>query len=349
MSPKLRETVAAIEDPADTGLERDVSARLDSLTKPRGSLGRLEALARWYAVCRGQALPAAPRKALAVFCGDHGVTAEGVSAYPAEVTAQMAANFAAGGAAINVLCRRLEIEPAIVDVGVATTTGPGVLDRNVARGTRNFVEEPAMTEGERDEALEVGIEIAAMFVENGVTLAAAGEMGIGNTTSAAALGAALTGQAPKALAGPGTGVDEAGRVRKAAAVEKALALHGLEDRDPLRALACVGGLEIAAMAGFYLGCAARRIPAVIDGFIATAAALAAVRIAKGLRPYLAFGHRSAEPGHRLLLAALKAEPLLDLDMRLGEGTGAALGMGLADSAVALYREMATFESAGVSE
>ena len=349
MSPKLRDTINAIEDPADPELEQRVERRLDSLSKPPGSLGRLEEAVRWYCRCRGAVLPPAPRKALAVFCGDHGVTQEGVSAYPAEVTAQMAANFAGGGAAINVLCRRVGIEPTIVDVGIASAVSTGLLNRKIAHGTRNFAREPAMSATERDGAIEVGIELADAFAGTGVSLAAAGEMGIGNTTAATAIGVALTGGPAEALAGPGTGLDAAGRGRKVQVVEKALTLHGLDDRDPMRTLACVGGFEIAAMTGFYLGCAARRIPAVVDGFIASAAALAAVRIAPAVRPYLAFGHNSAEPGHELLLAALDATPLLDLGMRLGEGTGAALGIGLVDAAVALYREMATFESAGISE
>jgi nicotinate-nucleotide--dimethylbenzimidazole phosphoribosyltransferase len=350
MSPKLRKTVNAIVDPADAGLEQAVRRRLDSLTKPPGSLGRLEDLALWYALCRAEPLPPAPLKGLVVFCGDHGVTAEGVSAYPSEVTAQMAVNFSAGGAAINVLCRWLGIAATVVDVGVASElpTGLELRYRKVAPGTRNFAAECAMTDAQRDRALEVGVEMADELADHGLTLLAAGEMGIGNTTAAAALGAALTGHSPDALAGPGAGVDAAGRARKAAVIEMALSLHSLTDRDPLRALACVGGLEIAAMTGFYLGSAARRVPAVVDGFIATSAALAAVRIEPKTLAYLAFGHRSAEPGHQLLLDALGAAPLLDLGMRLGEGTGAALAMSMVESALALYRGMATFESAGVS-
>ena len=350
MSPKLRQTIGATVDPADDRLRQAVLRRLNSLTKPRGSLGRLEELALWFAECRGEAMPALPRKALAVFCADHGVTAEGVSAYPSEVTAQMAANFSSEGAAINVLCGTLGIEAMVVDVGVAPPLDPAlrVLARKVAPGTRNFAAECAMTNDQRDLALDTGIEIAELLADQGMTLLGAGEMAIGATTAAAALGAALTDLTPDALAGPGTGLDEAGRAHKASVIEMALSLHGLGDRDPLRALACVGGFEIAAMAGFYLGAAARRIPAIVDGFIATSAALAAVRLEPKTRGYLAFGHRSAEPGHRLLLEELEAAPLLDLGMRLGEGTGAALAMSLVDSAVALYREMATFESAGVS-
>ncbi|MCB9385643.1 MAG: nicotinate-nucleotide--dimethylbenzimidazole phosphoribosyltransferase [Bryobacterales bacterium] len=350
MTPQLQSAIAAIRNPQDVALEAQVQARLNSLTKPPGSLGRLEELAQWYCLCRGEALPAAPRKALAVFCGDHGVTAEGVSAYPADVTALMAANFSGGGAAINVLCRKLGIETTVIDVGIASALDPAldVLHKKVAPGTANFAADCAMTDAQRDAALAVGLEIAQELACKGVTLAAAGEMGIGNTTSAAALGAALTGASPDKLAGPGTGVDQAGRARKAAVIEMALDLHNLSDRDPLRALACVGGLEIAAMAGFYLGCGAARVPVVVDGFIATSAALVAVRLAPALRSYFEFGHRSAEPGHALLLDALGAAPLLELEMRLGEGTGAALGMDVVDAAVALYREMATFESAGIS-
>ncbi|MBI1352904.1 MAG: nicotinate-nucleotide--dimethylbenzimidazole phosphoribosyltransferase [Acidobacteria bacterium] len=349
MTEYLQLLLEAIEDPADPALERSVQGRLDSLTKPPGSLGRLEEIARWYCLARGEALPAAPRKALCVFCADHGVTEEGVSAYPREVTRQMVLNFAAGGAAINALCRQGGVEATIVDVGVDSEPfGPPVRDEKIARGTRNFAVEPAMTRGEALQALEAGARLAAEAVDAGATLLAAGEMGIGNTTAAAALGCALTGRAADELAGRGTGVDEAGRRHKAAVVERALAARKPDSADPVGALAAVGGLEIAAMAGYFLGAAARRVPAVVDGFIATAAALAAVRLRKETLGYLLWSHESAEQGHRVLLQELGAKSLLQMGFRLGEGSGAAVAMGLVDQALAVYREMATFDSAGVS-
>jgi nicotinate-nucleotide--dimethylbenzimidazole phosphoribosyltransferase len=351
MTPGLKSLVESISEPGDADLEARIRARLDSLTKPRGSLGRLEGVALRYALARGEAIPAPPRPALAVFCADHGVVVEGVSAYPQAVTAQMAANFSAGGAAICVLCRRLGIETTIVDVGVVAELPPEltIVREKIVPGTRNLAREAAMSRDEALRALEMGARIAAEAVERGATLLAAGDMGIGNTTAATALGCAFTGRTPAELAGPGAGLDAEGVRRKAAVIERALALHAEALGDPLETLRRLGGLEIAAIAGYYLGAAAGRTLALVDGFIATAAALAAVQLAPAARGRLLFCHRSAEPGHDALLEALAAEPLLDLRMRLGEGTGAALAMETVACAVALYREMATFESAGVAD
>ena len=344
-------TSLAIRPVDDPALAAQIQHRLDHLTKPPGSLGRLEELALRYGLARGMADLRLTRQAMFIFCADHGIAAEGVSAYPAEVTPQMVRNFAAGGAAINVLCRQLHIEPRIVDVGVNAEFEPElpILWCKVAPGTRNFLHEPAMTLDQATAALEIGIALATEAAVEGFDLLGAGEMGIGNTTSAAAITAALTGCEPEAVAGPGTGITEVQRRHKADVIHRSLALHRPDPRDPLAVLAAVGGFEIAALAGLLLGAASRRLPVAVDGFIASAAALVAARFAPEVLGYLFFSHRSAEPGHALVLDALDACPLLSLDLRLGEGTGAALAMGLLDSALRLYNEMATFAAAGVSQ
>jgi nicotinate-nucleotide--dimethylbenzimidazole phosphoribosyltransferase len=313
-------------------------AHQGELTKPPGSLGRLEELGVFYAGARGVFPAPAPDKArVYVFAADHGVTVEGVSPYPSSVTAAMVANFAAGGAAISVLARACAVELRVVDVGVGAENG-----------TRNLRREPAMPRARAEAALAEGVRHAGEAAAAGVAVLGAGEMGIGNTTAAAAVAAALTGTAPEEVVGRGTGVDDAGLARKTAVVRDALALHRPDARDPVGALAAVGGLEIAAMAGLMLGGAARRVPVVVDGFISGAAALAAVAIAPRVRDYLCFSHLSAERGHRLVCEALDARPLLDLGLRLGEGTGAALAIHLLRAAVRLQNEMATFASAGVA-
>src|ERR1700722_8193975 len=320
------------------------------LTKPPGSLGRLEEIAHRCAAIRESFTLTARRPRIVLFAADHGVCVEGVSAYPQEVTGQMVLNFLRGGAAINAFARAGGIELRVVDVGVATPlpeTGD-LISRRVAPGTRNFCTSPAMTRTEMAAALGIGIELAADSAAQGCDLLGFGEMGIGNTTSAGAIAAALTGQAPEAVVGLGAAADDACMVRKRSAVRRALTLHAESLGDPLGILRCVGGLEIAAMCGFCLGAAARRIPVVTDGFIATAAAVLAVRICPASSGYLFASHRSAEPGHAVFLAMLGQEPLLDLGMRLGEGTGAALAMRLIQAAVAAFTGMATFATAGVS-
>jgi nicotinate-nucleotide--dimethylbenzimidazole phosphoribosyltransferase len=326
------------------------------LTKPAGSLGRLEDLAVFYAGARGQFPVATPERArLFVFAADHGVTVEGVSPYPSSVTAAMVANFVAGGAAISVLTRAHGIELTVVDVGVASPlpvasrAGARLLSLPVRAGTANLRREAAMTRAEARAALDVGARLAAEAAAEGVTLLGAGEMGIGNTTAAAAVVAALTGADAEAVVGRGTGVDDAGLARKIEVVRDALALHHPDRRDALGVLAAVGGLEIAAMAGLMLGGASRRVPVVVDGFISGAAALVAVTLAPAVRGFLCFSHVSAERGHRVVCDALDARPLLDLGLRLGEGTGAALAIALVRDAVRLQAEMATFESAGVAD
>ncbi len=315
---------------ADAELEKRIRARLDSLTKPPGSLGRLEELALQLGLIQGTEIPQIGRKAMIVFSADHGVVEEGVSPYPSEVTRQMVANFRSGGAEINVLCKNGGIEPVIVDMGVG-------------RPTKNFTREPAMTRGTVEQALETGFGYAER-----AEILGAGDMGIGNTTSAAALFSAFSGLDPAETTGRGTGLDDAGLARKIDVIRRALALHKPNLSDPIGILAALGGFEIAAIAGLILGAASRRRAVVLDGFITSAAAIVARAIAPASLDYAVFAHCSAEQGHKKMLDFLDARPLLNLEMRLGEGSGAALGIGLLEASVHLLNEMATFESAGVS-
>lgn len=337
-----------IEPAANPELELAVAERWNSLTKPPGSLGKLEAAVTRLALAQGSARPSLGRPSVTVFCGDHGVTAEGVSAYPSEVTRQMVMNFAAGGAAINALCQQFGIETVIVDAGVSGESVPGCLPRKIGRGTRNLAVEPAMTRADAERAIEAGADLAAESGEARGAIHGVGEMGIGNTTAASALLCAFTGVAPEDAAGPGTGLAPDGVSRKARVIARALALHQPDATDPIGVLAQLGGYEIAMMTGFLLGSAARRIPVMMDGFISCAAALVAVRLSPNAAGYLIYSHQSAEPGHARMLAALGAEPLLHLDLRLGEGTGAALAINLVAGALALYDNMATFAQASVS-
>jgi nicotinate-nucleotide--dimethylbenzimidazole phosphoribosyltransferase len=340
----LADTIQRI-GPLDARAMAAMQARLDALTKPPGSLGRLEALAVQLAGISGRVPPACDERAVLVFAADHGVAAEGVSAYPAEVTRQMVLNFLAGGAAINVLARQAGAKLIVVDAGVAGDLPPhaNLVSHKIARGTQNFVSAPAMTRDEALRSVEIGIDCFEPC-----QAAALGEMGIGNSTAAAAIVAAATGCSAAAALGPGTGIDAAGRQRKLAAIERALALHQPDPGDGLGLLAAIGGFEIGALAGAMLAAAAARVPAVIDGFICTAAALVAARLCPAVREYLIAAHVSAEPGHPLALADLRLRPLLQLDMRLGEGTGAVLALHLLDSACRIAGEMATFDEAHVS-
>jgi nicotinate-nucleotide--dimethylbenzimidazole phosphoribosyltransferase len=324
-------------------------ARQATLTKPPGSLGRLEAVAVDLAGMRGDALPRIERPWITVFAGDHGVVAEGVSAFPQEVTCQMLANFVGGGAAVAVLARNVGARLEVVDAGsLASAPMDGVVWGKAGFGTRNFCVEPAMREADCAAALGIGRQAVERAVADQADLFVGGEMGIGNSTAAAALGGALLGLPGAALAGPGTGVDAAGVARKAAAIDRGLARHAALLDDPEAALRCLGGFEIAALAGAFVACAQARLPVLVDGFIATAAALAACRLNPSTRAWLLFGHASAEPGHARLLEALAARPVLQLDMRLGEGSGAAAAIPLLRLACALHAEMATFAQAGVS-
>ena len=343
----LDRLIASIVVP-DGRLADAARQRLDSLTKPRGSLGRLEELAVQVVVITGNLVPRVDAPVIFTLAGDHGVAAEGVSAYPQAVTAQMVENLARGGAAVNVLARHVGARVVVADLGVA---GPlaghgGVVERRIAPGTRSITKGPAMSREETARAIAEGAALVEASVPDCV---GTGEMGIGNTTSASALTAALTGADPAMVTGRGTGVADDVWVGKVEAVRRALDVNRPDPGDPLGVLAAVGGFEIAGLVGVVLAGAARRVPVVLDGFIATAAGLVAARLAPAARSYLLAAHRSAEPGHVRLLEALGLTPYLELGMRLGEGTGAALGIGLLRAALACYREMATFKEAGVSE
>jgi nicotinate-nucleotide--dimethylbenzimidazole phosphoribosyltransferase len=314
----------------------------DAKTKPRGSLGRVEELGCRIAEIRGF-VPPSLRSVIVVAAGDHGVARSGVSAYPQDVTAQMVANFAAGGAAINVLARRAGAQLIVVDAGVAVPcTHPEVRSVRVGAGTANMLEQPAMTPDEVGRALAAGEALAEEL--SGVDVVAIGEMGIGNTTSASALTAALLGLDPALVSGRGTGLDSAGVAHKIDVVRRALELHA--GADPLTAL---GGFELAFLAGLVIGCARNHVVVLLDGFITTAAALAAVRMEPSAADVLIASHRSSEPGHAHVLVAMGLDPLLDLGLRLGEGTGAALALPLLDASIAILAEMATFGEAGVTD
>lgn len=339
--------VAAAAPPGDAAAIR---SHLDALTKPPGSLGRLEELALQVGRVLGDPPPALDRAVIFVFAADHGVAARGVSAYPAEVTAQMCANFSGGGAAINVLTRACGARVRVVDVGVrADLAGlDGIEHRKIRAGTDDLSVGPAMTESEAADALAVGLEVAG---EVDAWLVGVGEMGIANTTAAAAVAACLAPAEARDVVGRGTGIDGDGLARKRRVVERAVARVGRigpARDDPLEVLRQVGGLEISAMAGAMIGAAARGALVLVDGFISSAAALAACRLCPALPPYLVASHRSTEPGHGVVLDALGLRPLLDLGMRLGEGTGCSLAVPLVRAAAALLRDMATFESAGIS-
>ncbi len=337
--------------PLDASLYEQAQARLDRLTKPVGSLGRLEELAASYIAITGELKPHVPRGEVFTFAADHGVTLEAVSAYPREVTPQMVLNFLRGGAGVNVLARHAGVGVRVVDIGVDYEFGavPGLLHRKVMKGTRNLAVESAMTRSQAEQAVMVGVELATEAVREGVGLIGTGEMGIGNTTPSSAITAAMTGRSVEDVTGRGTGIDESGRRHKIAVIERAIELHRPNPADPLDVLTKVGGLEIGGLVGLMLGAAAARIPVMLDGFIAGAAALIAVGLQPLCREYLIASHRSVERGHRVILDHLGLNPLLDLDLRLGEGTGACLGMDLVCAAIKIYTEMATFDEAGVSE
>lgn len=346
----LAEVISQIRD-VDAAVAVDTQGRLDRLTKPQGSLGRLEELAVQYCTTTGERKPAVPRSAVFTFAADHGVVDEGVSAYPRDVTAQMVLNFLRGGAGVNVLARHAKVEVRVVDIGVAHTFEPmaGLISRKMMMGTRNMAYESAMSREIAEQALLVGIELATEAAREGVGLIGTGEMGIGNTTVSAAITAVMTHSNVNEVTGQGTGIDEQGRKRKVEIIERALARHRPDPSDALAVLSKVGGLEIAGMAGLILGAAAARVPVVLDGFITGAAALIACGLQPRCRQYMIASHRSVERGHQVVLEHLRLKPLFDLDLRLGEGTGACLGMGLVQAAVKILTEMATFGEAGVSE
>jgi nicotinate-nucleotide--dimethylbenzimidazole phosphoribosyltransferase len=337
--------------PLDSDAQAAALARQNMLTKPQGSLGRLEALSVQLAAISGKPRPSVTRKAVIVMAGDHGVAAEGVSAYPAEVTPQMVLNFVHGGAAINVLARQAQARVVVVDVGVAADLPPvpGLELRKVARGTQNMAKGPAMTRAQAEAALQVGMDVVGAEIAKGLDLVATGDMGIGNTSPSAAIVSVMTGRPVAQVTGRGTGVDDAGLARKVAIIERALAVNQPDPKEALDVLCKVGGLEIAGLAGVILGAAAQRVPVVIDGFISGAAALMAAGLQPAVKPYLIAAHQSVEIGHRAALEWLGLRPVFDLDLRLGEGTGAALAFHVIEASARVLNEMATFADAGVSE
>lgn len=335
----------------DAAAEAAALARQAQLTKPRGALGALEALAVRLAALQGCERPSIARPQLVLFAGDHGVVAEGVSAYPQAVTAQMLGNFVAGGAAVSVLAREQGVPLRLIDLGTIDPALelPGVRHVRLGAGTANFAVEPAMSAAQCAAALQAGRNAVAEALVEGCDLLLAGEMGIGNTSAATALACALGDLSPDQLTGPGTGLDLDGVHHKQVVIERALTLHAEHLGEPLEALRRVGGFELAALAGAYVACAQAGIPAVVDGFICTAAALCAVHLNPGVRPWLLFAHAGAEPGHAALLAEFDATPLLDLGLRLGEGSGAALALPLIKLACVLHSGMATFSEALVED
>lgn len=325
--------------------------RLNNLTKPQGSLGRLEDFAQRFVAITENDRPTIGKKVIVTFAADHGVADKGVSAYPKEVTAQMIYNFLRGGAGINVLARHVGAEVRVVDIGVDHDFGdlPGLISRKIRRGTADMTAGPAMSKEETLAAMDVGTALAEEAKRDGVDIIGTGDMGIGNTTPSSAITAVITGRPVEGVTGRGTGIDDEALRRKITAIQTAIKVNEPDRRDPLDVLAKVGGLEIAGIAGLILGSAERRVPVVIDGFISGAGALIAYEREPGVRDYLFASHLSQERGHRAILDRIGLKPLLDLNLRLGEGTGACLGISLVEAGVRIYNEMATFGEAGVSE
>ena len=337
--------------PLDESAMQMARARQDTLTKPRGSLGRLEELSVQLAGITANPLPKFENKTVIVMAADHGVTSEGVSAYPAEVTLQMVLNFLRGGAAINVLALQVGARVVVVDMGVALEVDDPtrqLIQRRVGAGTANLAQGPAMTREQAEESIQSGIEVASEAISKGADILATGDMGIGNTTSAAAIACALLNESPEKIAGRGTGVDDDGLKRKVAVIARGLDVNKPNVKDGLDVLSKVGGFEIGGLAGVMLASAANRKPVLVDGFISTAAAMITVLLAPAARDYMIAAHVSQERGHKLMLEWLGLNPLLDLNMRLGEGTGAALAFHLIEASTRILCEMATFGEAGVS-
>ncbi len=348
----LENTIQSISAPDETAMAQ-AAERQAQLTKPAGSLGLLEDVSVRIAGITGKLDPPLDKKHVVVMAGDHGVTAEGVSAFPAEVTPQMVYNFLNGGAAINALARHVGAKVTVVDMGIAApveSDAPNFLDRKIAPGTRNIAVGAAMSREQARQAVETGIAVVEhLLATDGLNLLITGDMGIGNTTPSAAIAATFTGMSPADVTGRGTGIDDDGLQRKIAVIERALAANRPDPADPLGVLAKVGGFEIGGIAGLILGAAAHRIPVIVDGFISTAGALIAAGLSPAAKNYMFSGHNSVEVGHRAMLAHLGLTPLLDLRFRLGEGTGAALAAFLVEAAVRALNDMATFAEAAVSE
>lgn len=352
-SRKDLDSLLAEIEPADQGVIQEAGRRLDNKTKPLGSLGMLEELARRMCGIKRTLTPGAAGKIILTFAGDHGVTNEGVSYIPREVTRQMVHNFLNGGAGVNVLARHVGAEVRVVDVGVDgdfDSPSPGLIRAKVKKGTENLARGPAMTEDEALAAVGVGVNTAGRAISDGADILGTGDMGIGNTTPSAALFAALIDVNPESVAGRGTGLDDSGLARKIEVIKRGLEVNRtLIRKGPLEALAAVGGFEIAAICGVILESARQRVPVVADGFISSAGALIALKLKNEVNDYCFFSHRSAEQGHRVFLDKMGIRPIFDLDMRLGEGTGAALAMNIIEAGVKILLEMATFEEAGVTQ
>ncbi len=345
----LKEVLSNIK-PVDQSRRNEIQAKLDDLTKPQGSLGRLEELAMRYCLITGRDRPVLRNKIIFTCAGDHGVTNEGVSAYPAAVTPQMVLNFLRGGAGVNVLARHVGARVIVVDMGVDYDFEPadGLEIRKIGRGTGNIATGPAMTHEQAEQSILAGVGLVEKYGE-GLDIIGTGDMGIGNTTPSSAIVSVITGADAELVTGRGTGIDDASLKNKIETVERAIAVNRPDRRDALDVLAKVGGFEIGGIAGLALGAALYRIPVVVDGFISTAGALIAAELCPAVRGYLIAAHRSVEIGHRKMLEHLEQRPLLNLNLRLGEGTGAALGISLVEASLRILAEMATFSSAGVSE
>lgn len=346
----MQDTIRKIESVRPAFFEK-AKKRLDNLTKPPGSLGRLEDLAMQLVAITEQTMPIIDRKVVFTFAGDHGVAEEGVSAYPKEVTPQMVFNFIRGGAGINVLARHAGAEVIVVDVGVDYDFGnlEGLAHRKVVRGTRNMAKGPAMSRAEAQQCIQVGIDLAQEYAQKGYKLFGTGDMGIGNTTPSSAIAAVMTGRSVFDVTGRGTGINDDSLKRKIEVIEESIRINMPDPADALDVLAKVGGAEIGGIAGLILGAAAHRIPVVIDGFISTAGAIIAYGIEPKTSDYMIAGHCSVEIGHKAMLEKMGLSPVLNLNLRLGEGTGAALAMNIIEAGLRIYREMATFGEAGVSD
>lgn len=346
---KLQDIITQIA-PVDVSRTNMIQLQLDSLTKPQGSLGRLEELAKKYCLITGKNKPRISNKIIFTFAGDHGVTEEGVSAFPKEVTPQMVYNFLRGGAGVNVLAKHVGARVVVVDMGVDHDFEPadGLEIRKIGRGTRNMAKGPAMTREEAERAVLAGIELIEKYRE-GLDIVGTGDMGIGNTTPSSAIVSVITGTPPEKVTGRGTGIDDGSLKNKVEVIQRALAVNRPDPKDGLDVLSKVGGYEIAGIAGLVLGAARYRIPVVVDGFISTAGALIAAELNPLVKGYIIAAHQSVEVGHRKMLEHLEQVPLLDLNLRLGEGTGAALGISLVEAGLKVLAEMATFASAGVAE
>ena len=344
---KIGNTEVNIEE-IDTASYTKTQKRLDSLTKPVGSLGRLEDLAKEVVAITGKERPSLKHKVIFTMAGDHGICDEGVSAFPKEVTPQMVMNFIQGGAAINVLAKHVGAKVVVVDMGVASDikNAPGLVIRKIAYGTKNFAKGPAMSREEAEKSVEAGIKLVMELPE--VDILGTGDMGIGNTTPSAAITAVVTGKSVEEVTGRGTGVDDAGLKKKVAAIKKGIEVNRPDAKDGLDLLSKIGGFEIGGLAGVILGAGMRKVPVVVDGFISTAAAIIAVNIEPKVKGYIIPSHMSVEGGHKHALAYLGKKAIIDFDMRLGEGTGAALTMNIVEAGCKILNEMATFENAGVT-